>query len=140
MKTYVMECGCRLKRYDLVRSSKGLLCPEHKAKIANIERPCVDCGQIIVMGTSNSASLRCQKCQRKYVQKLKNESRRRIAQEEEESEGGWVDADALNEETERIAECGYKCIHRLDCIDRAISGNKPLPCVGCDMYECHELA
>lgn len=65
MTTYVMQCGCRLEKEELHKIKNGTYrCPHHPEKmVATIERPCLDCGKILVLTPRQGGIIRCPECQ-----------------------------------------------------------------------------
>jgi len=74
MSLYVMECGCELKKEELIKlSNKTYRCPHHpKKRIKKIKRKCLDCDKILYLTTRQSSIVRCKECQvivNKYIKK-----------------------------------------------------------------------
>ena len=69
-----MECGCELKKEELIKlSNKTYRCPKHpKERIKKIKRKCLDCDEILNLSPRQSSIVRCSECQlkaHKYIKK-----------------------------------------------------------------------
>ncbi len=126
---YVMDCGCRKARDELVFTQYGLRCPDHRdARIDHKEVTCVDCGAIIELTPRAQPASRCKLCQKEHVLKQNRENRhnkkKMTAAEKMRRRKASVDA--------------WDCIHRDECLKvETRDGKLPgyLPCYQCERYK-----
>ena len=129
--TYVMRCGCRISRGDLITapSQTGYKCPHHPDQgIGHLERHCIDCGGKMILTPKQSTKERCDKCRSVHVRKIKNglnkkyrkDCRRRGAKYEPDKK-------------QMASEAAWDCTHRLECLSTA-STKSCLPCAKCSRY------
>jgi len=130
---YVMQCGCRLSKNEVIFKKGGRKCPVHEKSIDRIIRQCPDCGEIMNLAGNQWAKLRCDSCQEKRRRKIHAECCANWRKKQNGNVATW----GMNA-AEKACGDRWDCIHRRGCIDDAIQsgrGHKPLPCDGCDRYE-----
>lgn len=132
MKTFVMKnCGCRLKRNDLmVVKSSGYRCRHHpKNTVEFVEINCCDCGNKIIASPKATSIIRCKSCKttrRKELQKIADLKRRNP---------NYKKIFESQQKREKASQESWDCINRSHCLTDAIETNcKYLPCLNCSRY------
>lgn len=129
MKTYVMKCGCRLTREELIRRKNGSYgCPHHPASgTKSLELDCIDCGKTIFLSPKNSTAVRCEKCR---VERVK--ARQKVADAKRRDPHYFKKLEKM----ETAAVDAWDCVNRNACLSEAMMEYhaKFLPCYGCDRY------
>lgn len=134
---YVMLCGCKISKSELIFKKGGRRCPDHEEGIDIIIRQCPDCGKTMNLAAVQWPKLRCDSCREERRIKVHAESCASWRRNKKNSVSliGMAAAEKA---------CGdrWDCIHRPGCFDDALKSgrdNKLLPCAECERYEARKV-
>ena len=139
MQIYVMHCGCRLKKADLLKQARGgYRCKKHPdGGIKHIEKSCRDCGATMILAPRSGRAYRCPACQLSSKQKRQKRADAKY-HARKSKEITHATKKKIEEEKVKASQEAWNCRHRNNCIDKLLKSNPlatHLPCYGCERSE-----
>jgi len=130
MITYVMTCGCKWQKEELVRSIGGTNinnCPNHPGEnISHRVLVCPDCGKREIIPSKGNFRSRCKKCAARRIKESQKRSK---------SNKGMTGQYILASNQRRAAKAAYDCAHRDECLAECFVRNPKAEYLeGC--YQC----